>query len=111
MSAKFKPGDLVEVIKNSNLSDSAKLVGKIGKIISYVGDIRNAFLLEKAWKVSFSDTHTSHELHHYVTEPWLRLVPGIDEYKEIGSWDFCPWTPYKEKEKKSEYPTFDYDFI
>ncbi len=31
------------------------------------------------------------------TESCLRLVPGNQDCKDIGNWDQCPWSPYRER--------------
>lgn len=96
MSGKFKPGDLVEVIRIEGVNYNSAQPGEIGKIIEYNGDWTGAdHLIRDAWKVKFP----THDKIAMCGGRVLRLIPGGDEYKEIGSWDQIPyWNPYKVKD-------------
>lgn len=98
MSTKFKKGDLVELLDGNH--DKEHHSGMVGTIIKYLGDTQCIEgLIIRAWEVQFP---TKNELS-LAEETVLRLIPGGDEYKEVGSWDEIPFVGKlfeKSKEKK-----------
>jgi len=94
MSAKFKRGDLVELLAGDHPEGFTP--GMIGTVIKYSGAVNttHGHVINNAWELNFPGKETL-----WCNEKYLRLVPGGDEYKEIGKWSECPWHPYKQKEE------------
>jgi hypothetical protein len=117
MSAKFKPGDMVELLDRNKELCPYLDKGMIGVIICYDGECINRqlnFVVKNAWRVQFPHVQGTTECD----ETCLKLVPGNQDCREIGDWDLCPWNPYKEKtqekikvvESLKKNPFVDYDF-
>jgi hypothetical protein len=99
MSAKFKPGDMVEILhKDGGVYRDGVLPGKIGTIVNFYGyyESNKQGYIPSAWSVRLPDVGDC-----VVAEESLKLIPGNQDCEEIGSWDECPWSPYNVKDKNN----------
>lgn len=88
---KFKPYDFVEVLPGNFTGKNLK-AGMVGVIICYDGDYNHpaGWAVLNSYTVNFPEDYVAH-----ITECRLKLIPGDPDAKSSGSWDECPWTPYK----------------
>ena len=100
MSNKFKPGDLVELlplnreVRDPFVFNSGIRPGIQGTIIKYLGTESSKYgFVQDAWEVQFQGIKYACACDEKI----LKLIPGNKDIIEIGSWDQCPWSPYKEK--------------
>jgi hypothetical protein len=90
MSAKFKAGDMVELLPGTY--GGLLRAGMVGTVVEWVGDVdRPIGRIYNSWDVLVNDDHS------VINEHFLRLIPGGSESGTAGEWDLCPWSPYREK--------------
>jgi len=87
---------MVEIINNGQpwQYDGDTTPGKVGTIVQYIGMYQtyDKRYVPNAWEVNLADgTPVA------VNEPSLKLIPGNQDCKDIGNWDQCPWSPYRDK--------------
>jgi hypothetical protein len=90
MSAKFKAGDMVELLDGHY--GAGLRAGMVGTIVEYLGAWdRPIGRIYNAWAV------TIHNRDCAINENFLKLIPGGSESRKAGDWDLCPWSPHRYK--------------
>lgn len=91
---KFKSGDFVEVLPGGRYSGDIR-AGLMGHIIQHYPHVQNStHRADNVYHIKFAD------FEGYVVEHCLKLVPGNPDVQKTGSWDECPWSPYRIQTKE-----------
>lgn len=111
---KFKTGDMVTIVhKNGYFYERGLEPGTVGTIIRYYGDYQNwtengkLGTAKNSWEIQVPAIGIA-----YCEEECLKLIPGNPDCLEVGSWDECPWTPFKEtflEDEKTNFMTDSFD--
>jgi hypothetical protein len=89
MSAKFKAGDMVELLDGHY--GAGLRAGMVGTVVEYAGNLGPELGVYDAWVV------TIHNRDCAINEKFLKLIPGGAESRKAGEWDLCPWSPHTYK--------------